>query len=223
MKLFVAYSQSCPETPLVNHQAQVTALAYLDDLLFVGTQGGYLIIFNLHHKTSHARIRNSTSLSVNKPTLSLPPSPKLTSAGRHRKFSGDLDYTLMGAAHCCSQPVISIHPYGPTPPLHSPTSTPAGSPLNILVLSGSGGGSRHSSQSSVHLYEVTGGSPMESPLSSPQGGPRGGRVSVMSSKSLPMGPLRKCSLTDLQNLPELTLHRVSKGSVSYLPLQEKSS
>ncbi len=218
-------SQSRPETPLVNHQAQVTALAQLDDLICVGTQGGYLLLFHIRHRAGPVRTRNSISLNGTQPTtLSLPSSPKMT--GRHRRQSGDLDYTLMGASHCSCQPIISIYPYGTTPPPHSPISTPSCSPLNILVLTSCGTTSPDSShQSSVHLYEVTGGSPLESPLCSPQGGmiKGGGRVSSMSSKSLPSGSLvRKCSLNNLEDLPELTLHTVSKNSVSYLPLQKSS-
>ena len=207
--------------PLANYQAQVTALTSLDDLVFVGTQGGYLLIFNIFFKTGHSsRSRNSSSFTANKTTSSLPSSPKMT-----RRPAGDLNYTLVGASHCCNQPIVDIHPYNLSPSTpHSPTSTPAASPVNILILSGSAGVTLQcpSHQSTIHLYEVTRGSPLESPMSSPQGVARGGRVSAMSSRSLPSGPLRKCSLANLENLPEITLHTVSKGALSYLPLQNSS-
>lgn len=211
---------------MVNHQAQVTALTYCDNLLLVGTQGGYLLIFNIHQKVHSRTRRSSASVTIS----SLPTSPKFSRASTsNRKSSQGVDYNLVAATHGCTHPVVSIHPIGQQGSLclsspQSPVlSTPANHPVNILVIFGSGetslGGS---SQSRVHLYEMTGGSPLESPLNSPQG-TIGGRGSARSSQSLPAGSLRRCSLHDLKILPELTLHRVTKGSVSYLPLQEQSS
>lgn len=225
-KLKISCFQPRPETPMVNHQAKVTALTYCDDMLFVGTQGGYLLIFNIHYKV-RPRTRNSASVTVHSVPSSLPTSPQLPhpSTSKWRKSSEGLDYSLVAATHGCTQSVISIHPIGQQDSLHSsspqsPLSTPASSPFTVLVIFGSGEMSLgDSSQSRVHLYEIIGGSPLESPLNSPQG-TNGGRGSAGSSQSL---PVRRCSLHDLESLPELTLLRVTKGSVSYLPLQEKSS
>lgn len=216
----------------MNHQAQVTALTYCDDMLLVGTQGGYLLIFNIHHKI-HPRTRSSNSVTMRRsPLSSLPNSsrPLYASASKRRKSSQGLDYSLVAATHCCAQPVVSVHPIGQQGSLrcfsspHSPIlSTSASHPLNVLVLFAGETSAGETAKSRTYLYEMTRGSPLDSPLNSPQG-TFGGCESSGSCHSLPVvGSLKRCSLQDLDILPELTLHRVTKGSVSYLPLQEKSS
>ena len=214
----------------MNHQAQVTALAYCDDVLLVGTQGGFLLIFHIHHKV-HPRTRSSTSDTMQHSVLSaFPTSPKLScaSVGKPRTSSRWLDYSLVAATHCCAQPVVSIHPLGQQGSIRfsssqSPfLSNSASHPLNVLVLFASETSAGESSTSRAYLYEMTRGSPLDSPLNSPHG-TVGWRGSTSSSQSMPLGTLKRCSLQDLDILPELTLHRVTKGSVSYLPLQEKSS
>ena len=213
----------------MNHQAQVTALTCCDNMLLVGTQGGYLLIFNIHHK-AQTRTRTTSYTTAPSAPSSQHTLPQLlhTGAGKQAKSGPVLDYSLVAATHCCAQPVVSIHSLGlgssRLSSLHSPTlSNSATHSLNILVLFAGETSVGESTHSKVSLYEMTrGSSPLESPQDSPQSSVHG-RVYAGSSQSLPVGSLKRCSLHDLDMLPELTLHRVTKGSVSYLPLQEKSS
>ncbi len=212
------HSNSGPKAPLKNMNAEVTSLVYSDPLLLVGTQGGYLLIFSISKKVPESK--NSILISKrtrHRSVTSLPSSPSMysrTMVDPYRKIyssSGhheDLDYTFIAATHCCSLPVVSIHPLGFQESMESSGPSPPSHTLNIMVLFGSGGGC----DGSVHLYEMT-----SSPLSSPMTSPCGGRV---SSQSEPPSLSRRCNLQDLEQIPSLTLLSVSKGSMSYLPLQE---
>ena len=195
-----------------NCTSQVKCLVYSESLLLVGTQGGYLLVFSIHKKLKNTLRTRHMSLDTS--SLSLHNSPKLN--GR----SQTLDYRLMAATHCCSQPVVSIHLIGIPGNMgilpESPLPSSPNHSLNILVVFGSGTGSL---DSIVQLYEMA-NSPLPSPMTSPQiTTTDGGRLSTTSTQSLPV----RCKLQDLDIMPKLTLHRVTKGSISYLPLHNNTS
>lgn len=207
-------SNSGPETPMENVNAQVTVIVCSESLLLVGTQGGYLLIFSIQ-KRLHTRTVNRTrhisySTEQDTPTLSLPnPSPK-----SRRTNKRGLEYKLVAATHCCPRPVVSIHLVGIAGISESPLPSSPNHCHNILVMFGSGDENGTSCQGLVHLYEM-GNSPLSSPMTSPQG-----RLS--SSSSLSISSLRRGSLQDSDTMPKLRLHRVTEGSVSYLPLPDNS-
>lgn len=221
------------EAPLENKNAQVTCLVYSEPLLLVGTRGGYLLIFYIHRPHQRYRTRHSSmadtalhclssshnhSSSPDLAVQSLPASPKLALRAAQQKGGRTLEYTMVCSTHCTPRPIVSLHPVTvqsgicASPYLSSPSHT-----LNVLVLFG-GSDSDESARGLVHSYEVT-SSPLGSPMTSPQTMATGGRK---STTSLPPGGLRN-SLHDLEEMPKLTLHRVSKGALSYLPLQENTA
>ena len=199
----------------------MTCLVYSDPLLMVGTQGGYLLIFSIHTKHHLNRTRHASIPTT--VVQSLPNSPRL-SLGYHG-HGRKLDYHHVAATHCCARPIIKIHPLavpggvsGTSPYLGSPSQT-----LNLLVLFGETSAAESEGlgvNSCVHLYEIV-SSPLGSPMVSPQSTITG-RLSTSSSQSLPASAHRKCSLQDLESMPKLSISRVSKGALSFLPLQDNS-
>lgn len=225
-----APSNAGPEAPLENLNAQVTCLVYSEPYLMVGTQGGYLLVFSIHSKHHGNRTRHMSIPST--VVQSLPSSPKLSLGHRSStSHARKLDYNHVAAIHCCSKPIVRIHPLpmqggmaSTSPFLNSPT----GHAMNILVMFGQQESLPEDDEqdaavahSSVHLYEIV-SSPLTSPMTSPQ--TVAGRMSTCSTQSLPPGAPahRKCYLQDLDAMPKLTISRVSKGSLSYLPLQDNS-
>lgn len=216
-----ACSNAGPEA-LENKNAQVTCLVYSEPLLLVGTRGGYLLVFCIHKRHHRNRTRHS-SVTDAAVIQSLPGSPQLALRTSRRTGSDNrkLDYAVVCSTHFCSRPIINIHPIATqgsmctveSPYLSSPSHT-----LNMLVVFGQSE-TEDAAQSMVHYYEVT-SSPLGSPMTSPLTDSATGR---RSTSSLPPTSGQKYSLHNLQEMPKLTIHRVSKGALSYLPLQENSA
>lgn len=214
--LFPLCSNAGPESPLENRNAQVTCLVYSDPLLMVGTQGGYLLVFSIHTKHHLNRTRHMSIPST--PMHSLPSSPKLSLGPC--MTARKLDYSPIAAIHCCTQPIVRIHPLVLQGDVtsNSPYPLSPGHITNILVMFGEGE-SGSGLDSCVQLYEMV-SSPINSPMASPQ--TITGRLSTGSTQSLPVSTHRKYSLQDLDTMPKLSISRVSKGALSYLPLQDNS-
>lgn len=191
----------------------------------MGTQGGHLLVFCIHKRHSVRRPYRTRHNSIPDTAIhSLPASPKLalrSSGWGMSTVSRKLDYTPVSSTHCCARPIISIHPIAMQGSMCSAGSPYLPSPshsLNMLVVFGAS--EDDTAQSMVHLYEIT-NSPQPSPLTSPQSVPVG-RLSTTSTQSLP-GSTSRCSLQDLKEMPKLSITRVSKGAISYLPLHENSA
>lgn len=244
MKLLIdcvcVFSNAGPESPLENHKAQVTCLVYSEPLLLVGTHGGYLLVFCIHrrHRSRHSSIPTTTLHSLTNPaTHSLPASPTLSlqtsrydRGGMGRSRERRLDYRVVCSTHCCTRPVVSIHPntvQGSTCTVESPYLSSPTHSLSMMVVFGPSSGrssGETTTKSVVHFYEVT-SSPLGSPMTSPQTSvSAGGRRSTTSLPN-PSGAGQRCSLQDLTEMPPITIHRVTKGALSYLPLpvQENSA
>lgn len=201
-----------PEVPLLETKnAQVTCLAYCDPLLLVGTRGGCLLVLSIHHKQQQQLRTRHTSV----PNVPL----HAISSREHR--GRRLTYTVLASSQCCPRPITSIHPVGgslggsgESPYLASPNNG-----LNMMVVFGKSeedSDSHGLTECVVHVYEVS-SSPLGSPVTSPQTTP-GGRLSTVSVRSLPPSVTPTARLQDMDNMPRLSLHRVSNEAISYLPL-----
>ena len=212
-----------------NKNAQVTCLVYSEPLLLVGTRGGYLLIFCIHRRHHRYRTRhisiNETAIQYHKRAdsaiQSLPGSPQLAVRTSAASINRKLDYAVVCSTHCCNRPIVNIHPItvqGSMCTVESPYLSSPSHTLNTLVVFGPSEEDL-CTQSEVHYYEVT-SSPLGSPMTSPQTLSGDGRK---STRSLPPNATHRYSLHNLEEMPKLSIHRVSKGALSYLPLQENSA
>ena len=207
------HSDYCTTDGWVDDFVQISALTFSFPLLFVGTNGGHLLVFKTLEEISPSRRHNSIPLQ----STSLPPS----NTGIRKR----LNYKLLGATHCGPNPIISIH----TTSLQG--GSPYGSPLGtsfaitqVLVTCSSitarDNDKETPSTSQIQIYELV-SSPHHSPLSSPGSSlyllrERDRSLSISSSSS---ASTRRTSLSR-SPLPKLTLYSVSPRPLTLLPLKD---
>lgn len=129
-----------------------------------------------------------------------------------------IEYKLLAATHCGPLQIVGIHPipvrgdFSCRSPFESPLGTPSSSMQVLLVCRGKVNDREAVSSSQVQLYELYAASPCASLLVSPLSC-RSDTCSLSSSLSSRRGSVSR-------SLPKLTLHSVSKNTLTYLPLKD---
>lgn len=196
------YSNYCTTDGWVDDFAQITALSFTYPQLFVGTNGGHLLVFKVLDNLPIIRRHDS-----------------ITKAGAmtSNRTKSAIDYKLLTAIHCGPLPITGIQPipvrreFPSRSPLESSNGTPNFS-VQVLLICGGDQGVVSSSQ--VQLYELF-SSPRVSPVMSPLSC-RSETLSICSSCSSLSN--RRDSVS--RSLPKLTLHSASGKTLTCLPLKD---
>lgn len=196
------HSNYCTTDGWVDDFAQITALSFTYPQLFIGTNGGHLLVFKI-----------LDDLPVNRRD-----SITKAAAVASNRTKPTMEYKLLAATHCGPVQIIGIHPipvrgdFSCRFPFESPLGTPSSSMQVLLVCRSKVNDEETVSSSQVQLYELYAASPRGSLLVSPVSC-RSDTCSLSSSFSSRRGSVSKL-------LPKLTLHSVSENTLTYLPLKD---
>lgn len=196
------YSNYCTTDGWVDDFTQITALSFTYPQLFVGTNGGHLLVFKVLDNLPIIRRRDSIIKA---------------GAMTSNRTKSAIDYKLLTAIHCGPLPITGIQPipvrreFPSRSPLESSNGTPNFS-VQVLLICGGDQGVVSSSQ--VQLYELF-SSPRVSPVMSPLSC-RSETLSICSSCSSLSN--RRDSVS--RSLPKLTLHSASGKTLTCLPLKD---
>ena len=217
LSLSLIHSNFCTVDGWVDDFAEIRVLTFSYPLLFVGTNGGHLLVFKI--------LKGSGSPPLLGRSDTLPRELAAINAaqnGRNDSRKSQVDYRILAATHCGAQPIVSIHTSQLQEEIRrSPSDSPIGTPsayMQVLVACGApnrrNGDREGLSSSQVQLYELF-TSPLPSPVVSPASLsiPQGRSISVTSFGSI---SFRRGSISKTPQ--KLTLHSASPQAHILLPL-----
>ena len=199
-----SYSNYCTTDGWVDDFAQITALSFAYPQLFVGTNGGHLLVFKVLDNLPVLRRRDSINTA---------------GATTSYRTKSSTDYKLLTATHCGPLPITGIQPIPVRrdSPSRSPLESSSGTPnfsVQVLLICSSVNNQEVVSSSQVQLYELF-SSPRVSPVMSPLSC-RSETLSICSSCSSLSNHRGSVS----RSLPKLTLHSASEKTLTCLPLKD---